>query len=70
MPCLSIANFPHRHNRDGSYDSICTICHATVATVMKETELAQYEHGHACNPARLYQLSKSRTTWGPFMLAK
>jgi hypothetical protein len=70
MTAHSNANFPHRHNKDGSYDSICTTCHATVATVNRETELAQYEHSHACNPARLYQLTRSRTTWGPFMLAR
>jgi hypothetical protein len=70
MLSLSNANFPHRHNRDGSYDSICTTCQATVARVSKETELAQFEHSHACNPARLYQLTRSRTSWGPIMLAK
>jgi len=70
MASLPNANFPHRHNRDGSYDSICTLCHATVATVRKETELAEYEHSHACDPIRLYQLSQSCTTWGPFNLAR
>ncbi len=70
MTAHSNANFPHRHNWDGSYDSICTTCHATVARVSKEIELAQYELTHACNPARLIQLTQSRTSWGPFMLAR
>jgi hypothetical protein len=70
MTAHSNANFPHRHNRDGSYDSICTTCHATVATAIKEIELSKYEHTHACNPARLYQLTQSRPTWRPIVLAR
>jgi hypothetical protein len=33
---LSQAKFPHRHNRDGTYDSICTACFATIASVRDE----------------------------------
>jgi len=32
--------FPHRHNRDGSHDSICISCYATVASVRNEADLA------------------------------
>ena len=28
--------FPHRHNKDGSYDSICISCYATIASVRNE----------------------------------
>jgi hypothetical protein len=51
-------NFPHRFNEDGSFDSICTMCHLTVATATIEAELSQHEHSHECSPARLYQLSE------------
>jgi hypothetical protein len=43
-------HFPHRQNRDGSFDSICTICFATVATVIGESELARHEEAHICDP--------------------
>jgi len=46
-----------RHNKDGSIDSICTLCLATFASVVDEEELAQHEAEHVCNPARLYQLN-------------
>lgn len=49
-------NFPHRLNADGEYDSICTLCHMTVATAKTEYELAHHERKHGCNPIRLYQL--------------
>jgi len=48
--------FPHRSNNDGTYDSICTRCLVTIATVTAESELASHERDHACNPIRLYQL--------------
>jgi hypothetical protein len=31
-----LTNFAHRHNSDGSYDSICTKCYATVASLGKK----------------------------------
>ena len=40
--------FPHRHNKDGSHDSICISCFATVASVRNEVELAQHEQDHVC----------------------
>lgn len=46
--------FVHRPNNDGSYDSICTSCFATVASVRDEAELTQLEHGHICNPFWVY----------------
>jgi len=51
-------NFPHRFNADHTYDSICTICHMTVARERNEAELAQHEQSHSCSPLRLYQLSE------------
>ena len=49
-------DFPHRHNQDGSHDSICRVCLATVASVENEGDLAHHEATHVCNPMRLYQL--------------
>jgi hypothetical protein len=51
-------NFPHRFNADGSYDSICTLCHLTVATAKTEAHLLQHERSHKCDPVRLYQVSQ------------
>ena len=48
--------FPHRHNKDGTVDSICNECLLTVATVSVERELTQHEEAHECNPGRLCQL--------------
>src|SRR3569623_1773695 len=45
--------FPHRHNSDGSFDSICRHCVATIATAMDEAELARGEALHECDPALL-----------------
>jgi len=52
--------FPHRLNPNGSYDSICTECHQTVASSLDEDGLAAYERNHACNPLRLYQLAEDQ----------
>jgi hypothetical protein len=51
-------NFPHRFNPDGTYDSICTLCHLTVARVKTEAELSQHEQSHKCIPLRLMEVSE------------
>jgi hypothetical protein len=61
MLTLLKPNFPHRHNADGTHDSICTVCLATVATVQNESELAGHESTHMCEPLNLYRLSQSRS---------
>jgi hypothetical protein len=50
-------NFPHRFNANGSYDSICTLCLMTVATVRIEAELSHFERCHECSPIRIYEVS-------------
>ena len=45
--------YPHRQNEDGSYDSICPACFATVAQSMVEVGLAEDEAAHACSPSFL-----------------
>jgi len=58
--------FPHRHNADGSYDSICPTCLMTVASVRTEAELASCEHAHVCSPERLYLLSRYSVPAGSY----
>jgi hypothetical protein len=53
--------FVHRHNAEGSYDSICTTCLATVATLEKEEQLDGHELDHVCDVLRLYQISEGLT---------
>ena len=52
-------SFPHRHNADGSYDSICTACLRTVATAWQEAELSFRESTHVCNTAGLRLIASS-----------
>lgn len=51
MQSKPYARFVHRENRDGSFDSICVECFATVATGSTESDLAQPESRHTCNAA-------------------
>jgi hypothetical protein len=52
--------FPHRQNRDGSFDSICLQCFATVANAMDVAELGSYEKEHVCKDTLLANRSLSR----------
>jgi hypothetical protein len=40
--------FPHRRNKDGSFNSICLKCFATVASNMTEEELVHQDKNHVC----------------------
>ena len=40
--------FAHRHNADGSWDSICTRCFFTIATERNEKSLSAQERDHDC----------------------
>jgi hypothetical protein len=44
------SKFSHRHNSDGTVDSICRECFATVAKAQNESELYLQEHWHTCEP--------------------
>jgi len=63
MLTLLQRTFPHRHNANGTYDSICTVCFATVATVRHEWELAHHESAHVCEPINLYRVSQGVPPW-------
>jgi hypothetical protein len=41
--------YPHRLNRDGTWDSICKKCFHTIANCKTERELADFEKAHVCN---------------------
>jgi hypothetical protein len=51
--------FAHRHNSDGSYDSICFKCYATAATAGKEEALSSAESAHVCDPMALYRANQA-----------
>jgi len=50
------SSFAHRINANGTHDSICRGCFATVASVRDEAELAQHEGDHVCDPLLRYRL--------------
>jgi hypothetical protein len=52
--------FPHRRNRDGSFDSICLKCLLTISTTRNEADLAKREELHVCNPSVLSQRAFDR----------
>jgi len=56
-------NFPHRHNADGTCDSICTLCFQTVARSRIETDLSRHERNHKCDPDVLYQVGVGRIAY-------
>ncbi len=45
--------FIHRINEDGSIDSICRDCFATIATARSRGQLEPEERKHACEPMLL-----------------
>jgi hypothetical protein len=54
--------FPHRTNPDGTIDSICPRCFATIGTFMCEADLERMEVAHICEPwkLRLYEDLRKR----------
>jgi hypothetical protein len=45
--------FARRTNTDGTIDSICRTCFATIATAFWETQLDRAEREHVCDPVLL-----------------
>jgi hypothetical protein len=64
MSILHEAFFPHRRNRDGSYDSICLTCFATVGSAGTQEELVKCEKKHVCKPSRVAERGLSHPTYG------
>ncbi len=44
---------PHRQKFDGTFDTICLLCFATIANARVEADLAEHESDHACDQAFL-----------------
>ena len=55
-----VAFYPHRRNRDGSFDSICLNCFATLATARTEAELLAHDRMHVCKYSTLSQRAFDR----------
>jgi len=47
--------FAHRRNADGSFDSICCRCFATVSRQSCPSNLAQLEREHVCGPIEVHR---------------
>ena len=55
-----IAFYPHRRNKDGSYDSIGLTCFVTVASGKSEAELMKSDAKHVCAYSTLSQRANDR----------
>jgi hypothetical protein len=60
---LETSFFPHRLNRDGSYDSLCLKCFMTIANKKTSAELDEHDRNHVCDESSLKSalLSRLRT---------
>ena len=56
MNTPTLTAFAHRENRDGTIDSICRTCFATIATSIRESELGRKEQEHRCDPMALERI--------------
>lgn len=65
-------SFAHRYNRNGTIDSICKSCFATIATSNWEFALEQKELAHSCDPHTLerYHGREARNVTAPFVIHK
>jgi len=52
--------FPHRMNKNGTIDSVCPRCFATVGCSTWEADLDRMEAAHVCDPARLNASNQHR----------
>ena len=57
MPSLEL---PHRMNPDGTIDSICPLCYATVGKDRSESQLERMEADHICDPDELAHFEECR----------
>ncbi len=51
------AIFHHRHNENGTVDSICPRCYLTIATAKDEQHLFRREKIHNCDLVLLHQIA-------------
>ena len=56
MPSKLGNRFHHKHNKNGTHESVCGMCFMTVTTVSEESELSHFEDAHICDPVRVYEV--------------
>ena len=61
MAVTLITYYPSRHNRDGSYDSICLKCFATVSSGPTKWGRVELNKRHICNSSDMFQRAFDRT---------
>jgi hypothetical protein len=54
--------FPHRRNSDGSIDTICPKCFATVANVKTEAEVVEYKGDHVCDATNTWEQGRLKSS--------
>jgi hypothetical protein len=52
--------FPHRKNANGTHDSICPRCFATIATEQDQNDLLAQEAGHVCRDEDLLRMQRPK----------
>jgi hypothetical protein len=60
MAGILVAFYPHGRNKEGSYDSICLDCFATVAFGKSKAELTEFDKTHVCIPSAMVQRTFDR----------
>jgi len=58
------SGFAHRANPDGTFDSICCVCFATVATLDTDTDLARVERQHVCDAWKIEWVKRVQSEAG------
>lgn len=57
------AHFAHRRNENGTFDSICCQCFATVSRQSNPSNHAQMEQGHVCSSLDLHRFEMRLAAW-------
>jgi hypothetical protein len=57
------ARFAHRRNANGTFDSICCQCYATVSRQSNPSKHAQLETEHVCSPSDLRRFEVRVGAW-------
>ena len=61
----NMTGFSHRHNPDGTVDSICRECFMTVAKAQDESDLFRMERQHTCSPGVVAWFHQPRSAQEP-----
>jgi uncharacterized protein YbcV (DUF1398 family) len=58
MESISTSQFARRANRNGTFDSFCRECFATIGITQWKADIEKAEQEHVCDPARLAQVKR------------